>query len=175
MDAKDLQELLKLISRLELSEFKMKDGDFRITVRGKHYSVGQQQVVVSNLPAAMPVNMSAPSAPPAAAAPAAAPAEALKPVVASAAPAPAGGDDSRYIAIKSPIVGTFYRSPGPDKPVFVKVGDKVSPGMVVCIVEAMKLFNEIEADVAGTVVKVLVEDSQPVEYDQVLYLIDPKG
>jgi acetyl-CoA carboxylase biotin carboxyl carrier protein len=169
MDAKDLQELLKLISRLEFSEFSMREGDFRLTVRGKHYSQGQQ-VVVSSMPA--PVAMAAPAAP-AAVPVAAAPAPAAS--APAAAPAAAAGDDSRYVAIKSPIVGTFYRSPGPDKPVFVKVGDKVSPGMVVCIVEAMKLFNEIEADITGTVVKVLIEDGAPVEYDQVLYLIDPKG
>lgn len=172
MDAKDLQELLKLISRLEFSEFSMREGDFRLTVRGKHYSQGQQ-VVVSSVPA--PVAVAAPAAPaavPVSAAPAPA---ASAPTAAPAAAPAAAGDDSRYVAIKSPIVGTFYRSPGPDKPVFVKVGDKVSPGMVVCIVEAMKLFNEIEADITGTVVKTLVEDGSPVEYDQVLYLIDPKG
>ncbi len=172
MDAKDLQELLKLISRLEFSEFSMREGDFRLTVRGKHYNQGQQ-VVLSGVPTQV---TTAPSAVPAAAPFAAAPAPAATaPAVTPAATATAASDDSRYVAIKSPIVGTFYRSPGPDKPVFVKVGDKVSPGMVVCIVEAMKLFNEIEADITGTVVKALIEDGSPVEYDQVLYLIDPKG
>jgi acetyl-CoA carboxylase biotin carboxyl carrier protein len=169
MDAKDLQELLKLISRLEFSEFSMREGDFRLTVRGKHYNQGQQ-VVLSSVPA--PVATAAPVAP------AASPIAAASTPAASTLAAPAAsaaGDDGRYVAIKSPIVGTFYRSPGPDKPVFVKVGDKVNPGMVVCIVEAMKLFNEIEADITGTVVKALVEDGSPVEYDQVLYLIDPKG
>lgn len=77
--------------------------------------------------------------------------------------------------IKSPIVGTFYRSPSPDKPAYVKVGDKIEAGAVVCIVEAMKLFNEIESDISGRIVKVLLDDAQPVEYDQVLFLVDPKG
>ena len=82
---------------------------------------------------------------------------------------------SNLLEVKSPIVGTFYRSPGPDKPVFVSVGDTIDVGSVVCIVEAMKLFNEIESEVAGKIVKVLVEDASPVEYDQVLFLVDPKG
>ena len=80
-----------------------------------------------------------------------------------------------YKAVKAPMVGTFYRSPSPDKPPFIKVGDKISAGSPVCIIEAMKLFNEIESEVSGTIVKVMVEDAQPVEYDQVLFLVDPNG
>ena len=83
------------------------------------------------------------------------------------------GDDSKYIQIKSPIIGTFYRKPSPDKPAFVEVGDKVSEGNVLCVIEAMKLFNEIESEISGTIVKVLVEDSTPVEFDQPLFLVDP--
>ena len=86
---------------------------------------------------------------------------------------PAASDDSKYITIKSPMIGTFYRSAGPDKPAFVNVGDEISPGKTVCIIEAMKLFNEIESDVKGKIVKVLVNDATPVEYDQPLFLVDP--
>jgi acetyl-CoA carboxylase biotin carboxyl carrier protein len=102
-----------------------------------------------------------PAAAPAAAAPAAAP----------AAPAPAA--DSKYITIKAPMIGTFYRAAGPGKPIFVNVGDEVKPGKTICIIEAMKLFNEIESEVSGKIVKVLVDDAKPVEYDQPLFLVDP--
>jgi acetyl-CoA carboxylase biotin carboxyl carrier protein len=175
MDAKEIQELLKLVSRLELSEFKMKDGEFELLIRTKFFGKGQQVVLSSGLaplPQAMPVVASSASleTPAPAVAPTIAPAAELS----ATAPAASTGDESRYKAIKSPIVGTFYRTAGPDKPAFVKVGDAISAGSVVCIVEAMKLFNEIESDLSGTVVKVLVENAQPVEYDQVLFLVDPK-
>jgi acetyl-CoA carboxylase biotin carboxyl carrier protein len=177
MDAKEIQELLKLVSRLELSEFKMKDGEFELLIRTKYFGRGQQVVVSSgqaSLPQAMPVvtNQASVEAPAPVATPSPTPVADLPPSTATAAAS--GGDESRYKAVKSPIVGTFYRSAGPDKPAFVKVGDAISVGSVVCIVEAMKLFNEIESDISGTVVKVLVEDAQPVEYDQVLFLVDPK-
>src|SRR6202012_4434888 len=90
-----------------------------------------------------------------------------------AATAPAANEDAKYITIKSPMIGTFYRSSGPDKPVFVNVGDDITAGKVVCIIEAMKLFNEIESDIKGKIVKVLVNDATPVEYDQPLFLVDP--
>jgi acetyl-CoA carboxylase biotin carboxyl carrier protein len=86
---------------------------------------------------------------------------------------PAKSDDSKYVTIKSPMIGTFYRSPGPDKDVFVNVGDNIQKGKVLCIIEAMKLFNEIESEISGKIVKVLVDDSSPVEYDQPLFLVDP--
>jgi acetyl-CoA carboxylase biotin carboxyl carrier protein len=176
MDAKEIQELLKLVSRLELSEFKMKDGEFELQIRTKYFGKGGQQILVPSLQATLPTAIPAAPAPASVetstpvAAPTPQPAEASAP---SATPA-AGGDESRYKAIKSPIVGTFYRSAGPDKAAFVKVGDSISAGSVVCIVEAMKLFNEIESDLGGTIVKVMVDDAQPVEYDQVLFLVDPK-
>ncbi|AEE50389.1 acetyl-CoA carboxylase biotin carboxyl carrier protein [Haliscomenobacter hydrossis] len=173
MDAKEIQELLKLVSRLELSEFKMKDGEFELQIRTKYFGKGQYVVPSIQATLPQPVSVTANSASLETPAPVAAPTPAS-----AADPAPsktsAAGDESRYKAVKSPIVGTFYRSAGPDKPAFVKVGDTISVGSVVCIVEAMKLFNEIEADISGTVVKVLVEDAQPVEYDQVLFLVDPK-
>jgi acetyl-CoA carboxylase biotin carboxyl carrier protein len=110
---------------------------------------------------------------PAAAAPAPA-------AAAQAAPAPseapaAATDESRYVAIKSPMVGTFYRSASPDKPAYVKIGDTITAGSTICIIEAMKLFNEVDAEISGKIVKVMVEDASPVEYDQVLFLVDPKG
>jgi acetyl-CoA carboxylase biotin carboxyl carrier protein len=176
MDAKEIQELLKLVSRLELSEFKMKEGDFELQIRTKYFGKGGQQILVPSVQASLPPTISATTPSLSAETPAPVATPTPKPVAEptpSAAPA-GGGDESRYKVIKSPIVGTFYRSAGPDKAAFVKVGDSISAGTVVCIVEAMKLFNEIESDISGTLVKVLVEDAQPVEYDQVLFLIDPK-
>lgn len=175
MTFKEIQDLIKLINRLELSEFKMKEGDFKLSVRTKHY-VDQQ---AANGNATAPI-ISVPSVAPSFPAPAVAPAApAANPAPAPAAdPAPASADgdaedDSKYLAIKSPMVGTFYRSPSPDKGPYAKVGDTVSAGDTVCIIEAMKLFNEIESEVSGKIVKVVVEDAQPVEYDQVLFLVDP--
>jgi len=179
MTFKEIQELLKLIKKLELTEFKMKDGELEISVRTKHYEkVKQQTVQVQPVPQQQPVMQVPPSMSPG-----------FQPGGQTAPPASASDDkaddkatpqanqddDSNYVPIKSPIVGTFYRSSSPDKPVYVKVGDTISEGSVVCIVEAMKLFNEIESEISGKIVKVMVEDAQPVEYDQVLFLVDPKG
>jgi acetyl-CoA carboxylase biotin carboxyl carrier protein len=159
MDIKQVQELIKLVSKSSLSELTIEEGDFKITLKQKDDVVAPTYVTA-------PV-MAAPAVAPVAAAP-----------VSSAAPATpvpaAGGEDtSKYITIKSPMIGTFYRRPAPDKPLYVEVGDDVQPGKVVCIIEAMKLFNEIESEVKGRIVKVLVEDQTPVEYDQPLYLVDP--
>lgn len=169
MSTKDLHELLRLINRLELAEFKMKEGDFSLSVRTKHFP--SEVVTVASAPTAnyAPAQVAAPAA--AAPAPAAA---------AQAAPAPseapaAATDESRYVAIKSPMVGTFYRSASPDKPAYVKIGDTITAGSTICIIEAMKLFNEVDAEISGKIVKVMVEDASPVEYDQVLFLVDPKG
>lgn len=170
MNFKEIQELLRLISRLELTEFKLKEGEFELSVRTKNYtsSKGVTPMVSSGIPVPT-YSMPAPVAEPAATAPVSAPAEPQQTVVA------APSSEGNYLPVKSPIVGTFYRSPSPDKGPYVKVGDKIEAGNVVCIIEAMKLFNEIESDVSGRVVKILVEDAQPVEYDQVLFLVDPKG
>ena len=167
MTFKDIQDLIKLINRSDLSEFRMKDGDFELTVRTNEYmkNRGTTTTHTQIMPMAAPaMPVSAPIAPLAAPAPIAA---------IPAAPAAEEEDISKYLEIKSPMVGTFYRSPSPDKPIYVKVGDSVSEGSPVCIIEAMKLFNEIESEVTGKIVKVLVEDAQPVEYDQVLFLVDP--
>jgi acetyl-CoA carboxylase biotin carboxyl carrier protein len=169
MNFKEIQELINLVNKSNnLTEFKMKNGEFNITIRTGKYQKGKDRVVQYASPSPMasvpvasaPVNeMSKPA-----------------PVVTNSdsstsntAPASSGN----YIEIKSPMVGTFYRSAGPDKPTFVKVGDKIESGKVVCMIEAMKLFNEIESEVKGTIVKILVEDASPVEYDQVLFLVEP--
>lgn len=177
MTVKEIQELIKLINKLNLSEFKMKDGEFELSVRTKHYEKGakksttvvspppQQVIPVPSVPQTFPQQANTTTPPP------------PEPASAKEKPAsePAGDESKAYKEIKSPIVGTFYRSSSPDKPPYVKVGDAVEVGQVVCIVEAMKLFNEIESEIAGKVVKVMVEDAQPVEYDQVLFLVDPNG
>ena len=172
MSIKELQELFKLIKRNGLTEFAMKDGDFEITIRSEHGAPEGAAPVAQMVPMAAPTYLQPAAAPPPApAAATAAPAgEAAAPPAAAAA---AKADESKLLPIKSPMVGTFYRAPGTDKPPFVKVGDAISSGDVVCIVEAMKLFNEIEAEVSGKIVKVLVEDAQPIEYDQVMFLVEP--
>jgi acetyl-CoA carboxylase biotin carboxyl carrier protein len=168
MTFKDIQDLIKLINRSDLSEFRMKDGDFELTIRTNEYMKNRGTTTTHTQ--IMP--MAAPAMPAAAAAPAPL-AAAPTPAAVPAASAPQEEDTSKYLEVKSPMVGTFYRSPSPDKPIYVKVGDSISEGSPVCIIEAMKLFNEIESEVSGKIVKVLVEDAQPVEYDQVLFLVDP--
>ncbi len=179
MTYKEITELIKTISKSNLSEFKYRNTEFEVTIRTENYSKGgnsNQSAPMMPLTAPAPVQhiISAPAAP-AAPAPVAAPA-ATPAADASAAPAgDADGGDANLIAIKSPIVGTFYRSASPEKPPYVKVGDSINVGDVVCIVEAMKLFNEIESEVSGKIVKVVIDDASPVEYDQVLYMVDPNA
>ncbi len=165
MDFSQIQELIRMVSKHKLSEFSLKEGDFKLTIRNQGSADGASVPVLVQ---ATPQPVFAPP-PPVAIAPVAA-----TPVKTDAVPA-AGGDanEARYIAIKSPMVGTFYRSNGPDKGPYVKIGDSVDSGQTVCIIEAMKLFNEIESDIKGKIMKVLVEDSTPVEYDQPLFLVDP--
>ncbi|MDQ1097810.1 MULTISPECIES: acetyl-CoA carboxylase biotin carboxyl carrier protein [Chryseobacterium] len=158
MDIKDIQNLIKFVSKAEVSEVKYKTKDFEITIKtplaGSEVSYAQPAVYhTAPQPAAAP-------APSQAAAPAAEKQE-------------AASDDSKYVTIKSPMIGTFYRKPSPDKDVFINVGDEVSNGKVVCVIEAMKLFNQIESEVSGKIVKILVDDATPVEYDQPLFLVDP--
>ncbi|MEY8761161.1 acetyl-CoA carboxylase biotin carboxyl carrier protein [Chryseobacterium tongliaoense] len=158
MDIKDIQNLIKFVSKAEVSEVKYKTKDFEITIK--------TPLAGSEVAYAQPaVYHTAPQM----AAPAQAPVSAATP----AAPAEAASDDSKYITIKSPMIGTFYRKPSPDKDVFVNVGDEVSNGKIVCVIEAMKLFNQIESEVSGKIVKILVDDATPVEYDQPLFLVDP--
>jgi acetyl-CoA carboxylase biotin carboxyl carrier protein len=161
MNFEEIQELIKLVKKSELTDFKLTDKDFKIRIRTKKFYNTSGQQVVSSVPQ---VNVSHVPSPPV---------SAPAPVTAPATEAPIETPKSKNtIEIKSPIVGTFYRSSGPDKPSFAKVGDTIKAGDVVCIIEAMKLFNEIESDVSGTVVKVCVEDAAPVEYDQVLFLLE---
>jgi acetyl-CoA carboxylase biotin carboxyl carrier protein len=167
MDFNQIQELIRMVSKHKISEFSLKEGDFKLVIRNQgSSSEGVAPVVVA---APQPV-MTMPVAAPAPATAPAAPAPAPKAEAPAAAPA---SDDSKLLAIKSPMVGTFYRSAGPDKPPFVKIGDTVDAGSKVCIIEAMKLFNEIESEVKGKIVKILVEDASPVEYEQPLFLVEP--
>ena len=159
MEYKQIQELIKTINKSSISELSIEEGDFKIVIK-QEFSSGAVQMMP--MAPAMPMQqLAAPQpAPQAAAAPAAPAAE--KPAA-----------NSNLITVKSPMIGTFYRSPSPDKPVFVNVGDEIKAGQVVCIIEAMKLFNEIESEVSGRIVKVLADDSSPVEYDQPLFLVEP--
>ena len=168
MSLKELQELMKLMNRHKLVEFNMKDGEFEISMRSEQEAPPPQQVQMVPAPGFAPMQQVAAAPAPAPAAPALSEGDAG--AAAAAAPAPAA---SKQIAIKSPMPGTFYRSSSPDKPAFVKVGDVIEPGQVVCMIEAMKLFNELESEVGGRIVKVMVEDAQPVEYDQVLFMVEP--
>ena len=169
MELKDIQELVRLINKTNISEFKLKEGDFSIAIRTKNYS--EQTVITQPSIIPMPTApvagyLQAPmSAPEPTSAPASTPS--------STPAAPAATASSSSIVVKSPMVGTFYRKPAPDKPLFVNVGDVVSVGDKLCVIEAMKLFNEIEAEVAGKVVRILVDDATPVEYDQPLFEIEP--
>ena len=162
MNYKEIKELIKLVEASGLAEFKLKDKDFELSIRTEKYTKDKAPQIVSVA--------STPVAAPMAAQPIAAPRTPdVPPADASAAP------EAGLLEIKSPIVGTLYRSSTPEKPPFAKVGDTIEVGQVVCIVEAMKLFNEIESEVAGKIVKVVVDDASPVEYDQVLFLVDPQG
>ena len=171
MTFEEIKALIQLVNKSDLAEFRFEDGEQKVVIRTAKYSNGKQQIIHSPAPSSA-MSYSPP------------PAQALAPVAA----APKGEDEAPKTAaaatntegvglleIKSPIVGTFYRSTGADKPAYIKVGDTVDKGTVVCIVEAMKLFNEIESEVKGKIVKVVAEDASPVEYDQVLFLVDPKG
>lgn len=164
MDFKQIQELIKMINKSNIGELTIEQKDFRVTIRQKEEQV--TQVVAAPVQHA-PVYAAPPSQ------------AAIAPQQASTAPAAdksakaAETTASNLVTIKSPMIGTFYRRPTPDKPNFCEVGDEVSPGKVVCIIEAMKLFNEIEAEISGKIVKVLAEDASPVEYDQPLFLVEP--
>ena len=160
MDLKDIQNLIKFVAKSGASEVKLETDDVKITIKTGHDT---ETTYVQQIPVSQAPMMSAPAQ--------------------SQQPAPQPSADevkeaasdatAKYITIKSPIIGTFYRKPSPDKPVFVEVGTEINEGDVLCVIEAMKLFNEIESEVSGKIVKVLVDDSSPVEYDQPLFLVDP--
>lgn len=156
MDIKQIQELIKFVSKSGVNEVSIEQEDFKITIKTNQQSAYQvqatQPIQVTNAPA-----IAAP-----------APQADIKP-----APAPSKEENANYITVKSPMIGTFYRSSSPDKPLFVNVGDEIKAGQILCIIEAMKLFNEIESEVSGRIVKVLVDNASPVEYDQPLFLVEP--
>jgi acetyl-CoA carboxylase biotin carboxyl carrier protein len=160
MNLKEIQELIKFVSKAGVSEVELQQKDFKIVIKTTNGEHG----VVTSTPQVVSVVQ------PAVAAPVAAPVVTPQQVATPPAEPASGG---KTITIKSPMIGTFYRSPGPDKPSFVNVGDEIKPGSVICIIEAMKLFNEIEAEVSGRIVKVLIDDSSPVEYEQPLFLVEP--
>jgi len=161
MEYKQIQELIKTINKSNISELSIEEGDFKITIKQElaspvqHFSMPQPSMQMSAPQASQPQLAQSPTA--------------LPPTEKPASPAAA----SNLITIKSPMIGTFYRSPSPDKPLFVNVGDEIKTGQVLCIIEAMKLFNEIESEVSGRIVKVIADDSSPVEYDQPLFLVEP--
>jgi len=155
MDIKEIQSLIKFVAKSGASEVKLEMKDIKITIKtGQESNTTIIQQSAPQGAAAIPVQQSA------------------APVAEVAAPSKTTEDD-KYITIKSPMIGTFYRKPSPDKPNFAEVGDTVSEGTPVCIIEAMKLFNEIESEVSGKIVKILVDDASPVEFDQPLFLVDP--
>lgn len=160
MDIKEIQNLIKFVAKSGASEVKLETNDIKITIKTGSEDRAEKTTYVQQIPmgpAPVPVAQD-----PVAAAPAVTP-----------TPASAAEDNSKFITIKSPIIGTFYRKPAPDKPMFVEVGQTIKEGDVLCVIEAMKLFNEIESEVSGKIVKVLVEDASPVEFDQPLFLVDP--
>ncbi|WP_339835827.1 acetyl-CoA carboxylase biotin carboxyl carrier protein [uncultured Maribacter sp.] len=163
MDIKEIQSLIKFVAKSGASEVKLETDDIKITIRTG--SLGNSEpTYVHTMPMAQQSM------------PAAAPVQTEQQKAASDSLAEAEkkkSEDDKYITIKSPIIGTFYRKPSPDKPVFIEVGDTIGTGDVLCVIEAMKLFNDIESEVSGTIVKILVDDSSPVEFDQPLFLVDP--
>ena len=161
MDIKEIQSLIKFVAKSGASEVKLEMEDIKITI--KTGSEAPETTIIQAAPAVAAAPQMVAQAPVAQPAAPAAP----------AAEAPAQDDESKYLTIKSPIIGTFYRRPSPDKPMFAEVGTNVKAGDTVCIIEAMKLFNEIESEVSGKIVKILVDDASPVEFDQPLFLVDP--
>jgi acetyl-CoA carboxylase biotin carboxyl carrier protein len=158
MKLSEIQELIKFVVKSGASEVTYEIKGLKLTVKTGGKNGGEQQQIIMHAPMQAPVQTSAP-------------ATSKGPAKKDAAPV---ADDSKLITIKSPMIGTFYRSSGPDKAAFANVGDEVKKGQTICIIEAMKLFNEIESEFSGKIVKVLVEDSTPVEYDQPLFLVEPK-
>ena len=160
MDIKEIQNLIKFVSKSGVEEVKIEREDFKITIKTKKNS--PQQIVVDELPSKINI-----------------PTQTIVPVSQEVLKEKSldtdipKTEDSNHVIVKSPIIGTFYRKPSPDNPAFVEVGQSIGEGEVLCVIEAMKLFNEIESEVSGKIVKILVDDQSPVEFDQPLFLIDP--
>lgn len=159
MDIRDIQNLIRFVAKSGATEVKLEMDDFKITIKTTTEASAPEVTYIQQAPVAALPQTAAPVAAPVAAATPSAPA--------------AASEDSKYITIKSPIIGTFYRKPAPDKPVYVEVGSNIQKGDVLCVIEAMKLFNEIESEYSGKIVKILVDDMSPVEFDQPLFLVDP--
>jgi acetyl-CoA carboxylase biotin carboxyl carrier protein len=159
MDLKEIQNLIKFVSNSGVAEVKLETGDVKITIRTTLEGHAPEITYLQQAP----MQQALPQAAPIATAPA------LETPAAVAVP----DESSKYITIKSPIIGTFYSKPAPDKPMFTEVGNTIAKGDVLCVIEAMKLFNEIESEVSGKIVKILVDDMSPVEFDQPLFLVDP--
>jgi acetyl-CoA carboxylase biotin carboxyl carrier protein len=157
MDIKQIQELIKFISKSGVNEVSIEQEDFKITIKTNQQPVYQAQTAQQIQPVSTPAIVVTPASP----------------VETKPAAALIKDDSASYITVKSPMIGTFYRSSSPDKPLLVNVGDEIKTGQVVCIIEAMKLFNEIESEISGRIVKVLVDNASPVEYDQPLFLVEP--
>jgi len=158
MDLKEIQNLIKFVANSGVAEVKLEMDDVKITIRTTLEGNSSETTYVQQMPAQAVIQQA--QAP-----------QQIIPVV--AAPVEAAVENAHYITVKSPIIGTFYRKPSPDKPMFVEVGTTISKGDVLCVIEAMKLFNEIEAEISGKIVKILVDDMSPVEYDQPLFIVDP--
>lgn len=159
MDIKEIQNLIKFVAKSGANEVKVEMGDVKITIKtGKN----PKQTIVQSLPMQAPPVLQSPVVE-----------QPTQSTPVKEETSKSEEENSKHITIKSPIIGTFYRKPSPDKPMFVEVGSSISEGDVLCVIEAMKLFNEIESEVTGKIVKILVEDASPVEFDQPLFLVDP--
>lgn len=159
MDIREIQNLIKFVAKSGATEVKLEMDDFKITIKTTTEGTESTTTYVQQMPMQTAPQMLAP--------------QVAASAVSDAVIAPASDENSKYITVKSPIIGTFYRKPAPDKPMFVEVGTTIGKGDVLCVIEAMKLFNEIESEVSGKIVKILVDDSSPVEFDQPLFLVDP--
>jgi acetyl-CoA carboxylase biotin carboxyl carrier protein len=159
MDIREIQNLIKFVAKSGATEVKLEMDDFKITIKTTAEGTESTTTYVQQMPMQVAPQMAA--------------SQVAAPAVTEAVAAPAADNHSKYITVKSPIIGTFYRKPAPDKPMFVEVGTTIGKGDVLCVIEAMKLFNEIESEVSGKIVKILVDDSSPVEFDQPLFLVDP--
>ena len=161
MDLKEIQNLIKFVANTGVAEVKLETGDVKITIRTTLADSSSDVTYVQQMPAQQQIQQSAP-------------AQQQAPVAATpVSNAPVADENAKYVVIKSPIIGTFYRKPSPDKPMFCEVGTNIAKGDVLCVIEAMKLFNEIESEISGKIVKILVDDKSPVEFDQPLFLVDP--
>ena len=160
MDIREIQNLIKFVAKSGATEVKLEMDDFKITIKTTAEGTESTTTYVQQMPMQAAPQMAAPQV-------------VAAPAVTDAPAAPAADDSAKYITVKSPIIGIFYRKPAPDKPMFVEISSTIRKKNVLCVIEAMKLFNEIESEVSGKIVKILVDDSSPVEFDQPLFLVDP--